>query len=428
MTCLLAFWNELKNKILKGKFVRKININKVTAPASKSYLQRAMAIASLTIGTSKIENVTWSNDTNAVKHLIQNIGADVVEHNNELIVTSKGLKFEITHFNAGESGLALRMFSPVLALNNKEITFSGEGSLTTRPSQIIADALTQLNVKVKTDDGFLPLIIKGKIKPGSIKIDGSLSSQLLSGLLITLPLLSGDSIIDVANLKSRPYIDMTLSIMKHFGVEVENHNYKIFKIEGNQHYTPAIYTVEGDWSSSAFFLVFGAVKGSIEVMNLNPDSLQADRAIITALNSAGADTIFKKNSVVVTKNRLNAFEFDATHCPDLFPPLVCLASQCKGTSTITGVTRLVHKESNRATVLKEVFANIGIKLTLDGDYMYITGSQPTGGVINSHNDHRIAMTGALMDKFSTDTIEIINKNAVNKSYPEFFEVIKSLTL
>ena len=407
--------------------MKKININKVTAPASKSYLQRAMAIASLTIGTSKIENVTWSNDTIAVKHLIQNLGAYVVEHNNELIVTSKGLKFLKTHYNAGESGLALRMFSPVLALNNKEITFSGEGTLTTRPAQIIADALTQLNVKVKTDDGFLPLIIKGKLKSGNIKIDGSLSSQLLSGLLITLPLLNGDSIIDVANLKSKPYIDMTLSIMKHFGVEVENHNYKIFKIEGNQHYTPAVYTVEGDWSSGAFFMVLGAVKGAIEVMNLNPDSLQADRAIITALNSAGADTVFKENSVVVTKNRLNAFEFDATHCPDLFPPLVCLASQCKGTSTIKGVSRLIHKESNRAKVLKEVFANIGIKITLDNDYMYVTGSQPTGGVINSHNDHRIAMAGALMDKFSNDTIEIINRNAVNKSYPEFFEVMNTIT-
>ena len=396
------------------------------ATSSKSYLQRALAIAALAEGQSVLENISWCDDSIIAKSIIENLGAVISESNKNLIINSQGLKFNSTNFNAGESGLSVRMFSPIFALSNKEIIFSGAGSLTKRPMQIITDALTQLGVRVKTNNESLPIKIQGPINAGKIVIDGSLSSQLLTGLLIALPLAKGNSIIEVKNLKSKPYIDMTLSIMRYFGVDVENNNYEIFKIKGNQNYKSIKYNIEGDWSSAAFFLVAGAVKEKIEISNLNINSKQADRKIITVLEKAGAKITVKDKSIIVERDELNSFKFDATDCPDLFPPIVCLASQCKGTSIIKGVSRLAHKESNRAKSLKQEFAKIGISISLENDLMYITGAKTKSGIINSHNDHRIAMAGGIMNLFCNNEIKIENKEVVNKSYPNFFEKLELL--
>ena len=393
------------------------------ATASKSYLQRALAIAALTEGESIIENISWCDDSVIAKNIIVNLGSELTEKDRSLTINSQGLKFNSTYYNAGEAGLSIRMFSPIFALSNKEITFSGAGSLTKRPMQIITDALTQLGVNIETSNGLLPIKIQGPIKPTEIIIDGSLSSQLLTGLLIALPLANGNSTVKVKKLNSKPYIDMTLSIMKHFGITIENNNYKVFNIKGNQKYKPTKYNIEGDWSSAAFFLVAGAVKGKIEIKNLNADSKQADKEILTVLEKAGAKISIRTNSIIVEKNFLNSFEFDATDCPDLFPPIVCLASQCEGTSTIKGISRLTHKESNRAKVLKQEFANIGINIKIEADLMHITGAEIKSGTINSHNDHRIAMAGGIMNLFSNNEITINNKEAVNKSFPDFFNQI-----
>ena len=397
---------------------------KLVAPASKSYLQRALAIAALTKGTSVLNNVSWSNDSLAAAGIIENLGATLSESNGNLTVQSRGLNLKTNHFTAGEAGLSIRMFSPVLAMGSNKVTFTGEGSLLRRPVGLIADALTQLDAEVSTNNGLLPLTIKGPLRPGTVHIDGSLSSQLLTGLLITLPLLNGPSTILVDNLKSKPYVDMTISIMQHFGVSVENDGYRIFRVKGNQQYKATTYKVEGDWSGAAFFLVLGAVKGSAEIINLNAASGQADRQIIEALEKAGATIKATDHSVIVEKKVLNAFEFDATHCPDLFPPLACLASQCSGISIIKGVSRLTHKESNRAETIQQEFKKMGITITLQGDLMHITGSTPVPCTIDSHNDHRIAMAGGIMNLLCpSGTIHIKNKDAVNKSYPDFFEEI-----
>jgi 3-phosphoshikimate 1-carboxyvinyltransferase len=400
--------------------------NIIKAPASKSYLQRALAISALAKGTTVLQNISWCNDAIAAKNIIENLGATIKENNRNLTIISDGLNLKALSFSAGESGLSVRMFSPILALSNKEIIFTGEGSLKTRPIQIIDDALSQLAAKIETNNGLLPITIKGPIKSGIIEIDGSLSSQLLTGLLIALPLVEGNSVIKVQNLKSIPYIDMTLSIIKEFGVEIENDDYKIFRIKGNQKYNAANYNIEGDWSAAAFFLVLGAVNGKIIVENLNSNSLQADKEILTVLRKSGAEISIKENTIIVNKKELNAFDFDATNCPDLFPPIVCLAAECKGKSTIKGVLRLIHKESNRARVLKQEFAKIGINITLDGDLMHITGGKLKSGIINSHNDHRIAMAAGIMNLFTDKNIEIENQYAVNKSYPEFFKDLEKL--
>ncbi len=399
---------------------------KITAPASKSYLQRALAVSLLAEGKTVLENVSWCDDSLAAKTLIEQLGAIVSEDNDKLTIVSKGVKFNNNLFSAGEAGLSIRMFSPILALSNEKVTFTGHGSLLKRPVNIIEDALVQLGAKVKTNNGFLPLEIQGPIKAGKIRIDGSLSSQLLTGLLITLPVLNGDSEIYVNNLKSRPYIDMTLSIMKAFGVDVENKNYEVFYVKGNSKYKPATYNIEGDWSGGAFWLVLGAVKGNMEILNLNYNSRQADKEIITALQKSGAKVSINENSISVEKGKLKAFDFDATHCPDLFPPLVCLASQCEGVTSIKGVSRLTHKESNRAEVLRKEFANVGIEVELDGDIMKIKGGEISEGIIDSNNDHRIAMAGGILDVISNGKVKIRNKEAVNKSYPTFFEVLDNV--
>ncbi len=402
-------------------------IRKISATASKSYLQRAFAISILCQGKTILENISWSNDSLASKKIVEQLGATIKETKKTLEISSEGLVFNNTNFNASESGLTVRMFAPILALHNDEITINGEGSLNNRPIEMIAEALNQLNVKVSCNEKHLPLNIQGPIKSGKITIDGSISSQLLTGLLITLPLVNGDSLITVTNLKSRPYIDMTIDVIRQFGVHIENRNYKTFLIKGNQKYKTTTYKIEGDWSSVAFFLVYGAVKGSLEIDNLNLNSLQADKEIIIALKKAGAKVSLKSSSIIIEKSDLNAFDFDATNCPDLFPPLVCLASQCEGETTIKGVSRLKHKESDRALVLQTEFKKMGIQISIKNDTMYIVGGKLKACIIDSHHDHRIAMSGGIMNLLCEGNIEIENKDAINKSYPSFFNELYSLS-
>jgi len=401
-------------------------VKNISVAASKSYLQRAIAIATLAQGTSVLKQISWCNDSVAAKNIIEDLGSQVDEKNGDLNISNTGLNFLSSNYNAGEAGLSIRMFSPILALSHREITITGEGSLKTRPQHLVSEALKQLGVKVDSQEGFLPLSIKGPIKPTDIEIDGSLSSQLLTGLLIALPLANGDSSIKVKNLKSKPYIDMTLSIMAHFGVKIEHNNYELFKIKGKQSYKSTTYNIEGDWSGGAFFLVYGAIKNGIEINNLDYASAQADKAIIQALELARADISILKKGIRVEKNKLEAFNFDATDCPDLFPPLVCLASQCKGVSKIKGISRLTHKESNRADVLKQEFEKMGIGITLEQDEMHITGGKPKACSIDSHNDHRIAMAGGIMNLFCEGEIKIENKESINKSYPDFFKDLEKL--
>ncbi len=396
----------------------------INAPASKSYLQRVLAISTLASGKTTVNNISWCNDSLAVKKIVEQLGAKITETENTITINNEKLQINNPYFNVGESGLALRMFSSILSLFNQEKTIYAQGSLLNRPIEEIINALQQSEIKISTQQGKTPLTLKGTLKAGNYIIDGSQSSQILTGLLITLPLLKKNSIIDAINLKSKPYIDLTIEIMKRFGVSIENNNYEKFIINGNQKYISTNINIEGDWSGAAYFLVYGAVKNKIEIKNLDYNSKQADKQIIDALKSAGALVTISKNSVIVEKNQLNSFNFDASNCPDLFPPLVCLASQCNGISTIKGTNRLIHKESNRAEVLKTEFNKIGLQISVNDNVMTITPAKLKAGTINSNNDHRIAMVAGLMNLFCKNgTINIENKEAINKSYPNYFNDI-----
>jgi 3-phosphoshikimate 1-carboxyvinyltransferase len=395
------------------------------APPSKSMTQRAIAAALLTDGQSIIRNPSYCDDSLAAMSMAVGLGARVEPKVNELKIIGSAILKE-SKLNCGESGLAIRMFSPIAALYPSEITLVGANSLKKRPMFMITEALNQLGVECKSAEGFLPLIIKGPLKGGKCEIDGSVSSQLLTGLLMALPLASKDSEITVRNLKSKPYIDMTIQLLTSFGITIENLNYTLFRIHGKQKYTPHNYTVEGDWSGGAFLLVAGAINGEISITGLKKDSRQSDMSILSALGKAGANLIIGEDQIDIKKSELKAFHFDATDSPDLFPPLVALACYCNGISSIKGVSRLIHKESNRATTLKEEFGKMNIKIEISEDIMFVTGGRPEGVRVESHEDHRIAMAVAVAALGATGKVSIRDSQCIAKSYPGFFDDLRHL--
>jgi len=393
------------------------------APASKSMTQRAIAAALLADGQSIIHNPSYCDDSLAAMSIAVGLGARVEPQVNELKINGSAVLKE-PKLNCGESGLAIRMFSPIAALYPAEIKMVGANSLKKRPMFMIEEALNQLGVKCTSSGGFLPLTIEGPIVGGHCEIDGSVSSQLLTGLLMALPLAAGNSEIRVNNLKSKPYIDMTIQILKSFGISVENRDYSLFRIQGNQKYIPQSYTVEGDWSGGAFLLVAGAINGQLCVGGLRSDSMQSDKLIVNALENAGAHIISGENQIEITRSELKAFEFDATESPDLFPPLVALASYCEGISTIKGVSRLIYKESDRAKALQEEFGKMGIKIEIHNDLMFVIGGKPQGARVESHDDHRIAMAIAVSSLGATGKVSIRDSQCVAKSYPGFFDDLR----
>jgi 3-phosphoshikimate 1-carboxyvinyltransferase len=388
----------------------------ILAPASKSSMQRACAAALLRIGETAIHHPGYSNDDKAALGVIRDLGAEVqTMEDGSLRVQSKGVKSVAAEkgaleVNCGESGLGLRMFAPIMGLSNQVIKVRGK----------------------------LPLEIQGPLTPRDITIDGSLSSQFLTGLLLSFAAAGAKGVtIKVNNLKSKPYIDLTLAVMKHFGWEVENRNYAEF-------YFPAVgglsragdgvsaretveYTVEGDWSGGAFLLVAGALAGPITVKGLDVRSTQADKAMVQALGASGAKLAFKDDEIVVGPGTLKAFPFDATECPDLFPPLVALAAYCEGTTVIQGVSRLAHKESDRGLTLRDEFGKMGLSIGLDGDRMLIHGGGGLKGTtVHSRHDHRIAMACAVAALKAGSPVTIEEAEAINKSYPDFYEDLKKL--
>ena len=417
----------------------------IQAPASKSSMQRACAAALLSKGTSTIYNPGHSNDDKAALDIIQKLGAVIEVDNSGLKVQSQGINPIANEIDCGESGLSIRMFTPIVALSDKEITINGSGSLETRPMDFFDDILPLLGIKIKSNDGKLPITVQGPLVPANVEVDGSLSSQFLTGLLMAYsasPNPSGGGAsedsksstvsIRVRNLKSKPYIDLTLDVMKQFGMRLpENKNYKefIFNYDTNE-VPPSVdrgaYTVEGDWSGGAFLLVAGAIAGSITVRGLDLSSTQADRKIMDALMSANAAIATEAKGIQAHPGGLRGFEFDATDCPDLFPPLVALASYCEGETKIHGVRRLKHKESNRAVTLQDEFDLMGVRIVIEDDTMIIHGGFIKGADVHSHHDHRIAMACAVAALGANSETVIEEAYAVKKSYPDFYNDLKSL--
>lgn len=399
-------------------------------------MQRACAAALITPGTTIIENFGNSNDEKAAINIITSLGATINIHDNKLAVRSGDHIFRSSSpgkniiVNCGESGLSMRMFAPIAALYDYDITFSGEGSILKRPMNFFDDILPLLNVEVHSNNGKLPVTFRGPIKLKNITVDGSLSSQFLTGLLFafakacTVPVS-----ITVNSLTSKPYIDLTLSVLKKFGFTIEHRNYEVFTIFPRQPLSAHSikYTVEGDWSNAAFLLVAGAIAGEITLQGADLESTQGDKNVMQALYNCGAIVTLAKNEITVKHAALKGFQFDATDCPDLFPPLVALAAYCKGKTMIKGVSRLLFKESNRAVALRDEFKKMNVEVELNGDWMTIFGGNVVkGATVFSHNDHRIAMAAAVAALCAKGNTIIEGAEAVKKSYPDFYSDLKAI--
>lgn len=404
----------------------------VRAPRSKSSMQRACAAALLRSGTTVIRGPGDSNDDLAALDAIGRLGAVVEERGDALHVTSHGVRPVSRGIHCGESGLGIRMFTPIAALSSEELEVTGSGSLVTRPMHFFDEILPQLGVTTSSNGGRLPLRIRGPLQPRDISVDGSLSSQFLTGLLMAFSAAGAkDVTITARDLKSKPYIDLTIDVMRRFGMRVpvvEDHERFIFKDETPvKTADPLEYAVEGDWSGAAFLIVAASIAGDLEVSGLQSDSVQADRAILEALRSAGGGFSFSGDRLKVRRSPLKCFSFDATECPDLFPPLAALAACCEGVSVIRGVERLVHKESDRGVTIEEEFSRLGVPVSRSGDEMRITGGVPIRGAdCHSRHDHRIAMALAVAGLRAEGPVTVECAEAVSKSYPAFFDDLSSV--
>lgn len=400
---------------------------KLTAPSSKSVSIRAIVAAMLAGGTSKLTNPSLCDDAKAALKMAEHLGAETRFSDKDLLITG-GRKSRKQVVNCSESGLLARLMIPLAALNDQEMMITGEGTLLKRRLGNIEEPLRQMGVECSSNGGYLPVRVKGSISGYRIEVDGSESSQFISGLLMACPLAANDTEIEVRDLKSRPYIDLTIELLEKFNIRLKNIGYRNFKIPGNQKYQATEMALEGDWSGAAFPLVAAAINGEIIVTGLNNFSQQADRSILNALSDAGVGFQCTDDGICVSKSKLTAFNFDATHCPDLFPPLAVLAAAANGISRIQGVGRLLHKESNRGLTLQQELGKLGVEIILDGDFMLVKGGRIAGGTVFSHHDHRIAMAAAVAGLIADNPVFIEHVECVSKSWPSFFDELELLNV
>ena len=397
----------------------------ITAPPSKSMTQRMLAAALLHGGSATVGGAGNSNDEQAVLNIIQQLGARVQADGKTLYIKSNGLRPVTREINCGESGLAARLFLPVAALHHEALTIVGNGTLSSRPMAGVKEALRLLGVRV-SGTGTLPMTVQGPLHiPQHLEVDAAGSSQFVSGLLLALSAVATAPVeLRVHNLESRPYIDMTLQVLAQFGRPVSSERYRKFVID------PAAFTatphvdarVEADWSSASCLLVAGAVAGDLTVKGLNPGSLQADRKLLDILTECDVQMEVSPDRINVKRSRMRGFETDATDCPDLFPALAALATFCYGESSIRGVHRLFHKESNRVESITEMLWRYGVHFSVEDDTLTIQGRETVQwAYIDGYRDHRVVMAAAVCALRAKGPTTITTAEAISKSYPRFFD-------
>lgn len=399
----------------------------VAVPPSKSAAHRAVICASLARGVSVMEPVELSNDIRATIDCVKELGAAVSLIGKRLTIDGKMI---FTNPDAvldcGESGSTLRFLIPVAGSGNVRTKFVGHGRLPERPIGIYLDCLPKAGVSCETEGG-LPLSISGQLKSGIFEIPGNVSSQFITGLLLALPLLKGDSeIVITSALESKSYIDMTISAMDRFGVTAIETE-KGYKVYGNQSYKPQNLSIEGDWSQAAFFLSAGALGGNISIENLDNKSYQGDKAIYDLLKRFGADISLNGQVLSCKRQKLKGIEIDAGNIPDLVPILAVTAALAEGTTTITNAARLRIKESDRLHAITEGLNRLGADVTELPDGLRINGVESLhGGTVEGYNDHRIVMALAVAATRATEPVIITDSESINKSYPSFFEDYNNL--
>lgn len=410
----------------------------VKIPPSKSMAHRAVICAALGEGVSKVTNIDYSDDIIATIDAMSSLGAKITRKEDYLEVC--GIKSLGNEFNeqaktertidCNESGSTLRFLVPIAAMFDGINRFVGRGNLGKRPLDTYYNIFDEQGIKYSYKEGILDLKTEGKLKSGEFKVKGNISSQFITGLLFTLPLLDGDSkIIITTEMESKGYIDLTLSAMGDFGIEVINNDYKEFIIKGNQIYKSREYRVEGDYSQAAFFLSADALNNSVVVNDLKLDSLQGDKEVIDILERMGVILNNKDNGLIgKTKEGLKSTIIDGSQCPDIIPVISLVAALSEGTTEIINAGRLRIKECDRLAAVASELNKLGAKITEKKDGLVIKGVVSLKGGVDvwSHKDHRIAMTLAIASTVCELPIVLKDYECVSKSYPEFWEDFKSL--
>ena len=473
------------------KFIGYPSAEPVQMPCSKSFAQRAIIAAAFSEGVSVLRGYSPCGDNDSAIAVARALGAEVTvglsyasgnvaKDGSALTIKGIGAKrnsLKLNTLHTGESGLLTRMMIPLLSvLNDGDIRVTGEKTLTGRPLKGAPEIMSAFGVRLvqagerasfsagsaasmadSAAEVFVPLDINGSLNAGKASISGVSGSQIISGLLMALPLLDEDTVIELNNPKSIPYLFITMDVMKAFGVKVwcdmeggeefaESKDWSdctsiTFHIKGGQAYKAADMDIEGDWSSAANFLVAGAVFGRVELTGLDTKSLQADLSIMDILMEAGASLSQlgdddPKGLIHVQRAPLSAFEVDAANCPDLFPIVAVLAAFCEGTSRIAGVGRLANKESDRGKAILEMLTKMGVNAKIAGDKLIVEGHSLArrclthtllrGGSYTSHHDHRMVMALRVAGIGADSPIEIDDTQCVAKSFPTFGELFGKL--
>ena len=406
----------------------------VKVPPSKSMAHRAIICASLSDGKSKIDNIDYSDDIIATIEGMKSLGANIIQHNNSLciegIYSSASEQKEERVIDCNESGSTLRFLVPISLLISGKSKFIGKGNLGKRPLNTYYEIFDKQGIKYSYEEGKLNLDIEGSLKGGEFYIRGDISSQFITGLLFTLPLLKEDSkIIITTEMESKGYIDLTLSAMQDFGVNIINSDYREFIIKGNQKYTSRDYRVEGDYSQGAFFLCANALGNNIEVQDLSLDSLQGDKEVVDILERMGVNFINSENGIKSeVKSGINSTIIDGSQCPDIIPVLAATSALAKGTTEIINAGRLRIKECDRLAAFNSELSKLGVNIVEKEEGLIIEGTDSLEGGIEvwSHKDHRIAMTLAIVATKCKKPIIIKDYECIAKSYPNFFEDYKML--
>lgn len=404
-------------------------------PPSKSAAHRAVLCAALASGTSRLENLEFSQDILATLGAVQQLGARVQREEHSLTITGRGGSDGFATVTrpvfCNESGSTLRFLLPVFSLTAQKIRFTGAGRLMERPQDVYAQLFARQGLRFEQGpDGIL---IFGRLCPGAFTLPGNVSSQFISGLLFAAPLMEADSTIEVrAPFESRSYVDLTVDAMQKFGVKVTSRSRKdgsaVYKVAAPQRYLAADLTVEADYSQAAFLAVLGCIVGGISVTGLDASSRQGDRVILDILRRCGAKFERKGGAIVFHRSLLKATEIDLADCPDLGPILIALGCFCNGRTVIRNAGRLRIKESDRIASMQTELARMGGCVEAEGETVTITGGplHKAAEPLSGHNDHRIVMSMAITVLAAGLPAVIEGAEAVRKSWPGFFEVLKGL--
>lgn len=393
----------------------------IHANASKSDAQRCLILAAFSDCPVQISGLDASDDIQSMIRCIETMGARYDVKTETVYPIKEWNKAEII-LNVGESGFALRTLAFVGLALTKNLTLTGSGTLLNRNQRQLCQVLEKLGLQVSTNSEKLPIKISGSANENNILINGKDGSQVISGLLLLAPLLKNESLVTIENPTSKPYLDMTMSRMRDFGLSILEIEENTYKIPGNQKIHSNQIRLEGDWSGAANHLVGAAISGQLELHGLQKESAQADRAILQMLADFGAAISWKADVLYVQASKSkNPFNTNIIDCPDLFPICVILACSAKGTSRIFGIQRLKNKESDRLDAMCELLNKWGIHYQLEENSILITGTSKLSGIeINTREDHRIAMAGTIASCISEKEMVLNNESCVKKSYPNFY--------